>query len=95
MTKRHEAKPPEVDTLSPKPITVKSRLSPDDVALSEEQVRANTDDARPAPKRMILDVYLTDPPTREMPFKLFEGAWSSNIPGYGFGNAALFDDPRI
>jgi SAM-dependent methyltransferase len=46
-------------------------------------------------KAGILDAYVTDPPSHEHSFKLFEGEWSSDIPGYGFGHARLFDDHRI
>ena len=43
----------------------------------------------------ILDAYVTEPPSYDSAFKLFEGEWSSNIPGYRGGHAALFDDARI
>jgi len=40
-------------------------------------------------------VYISDPPSREAAFRIFDGAWSSNVPGYGLGSAQLFDDHRI
>jgi SAM-dependent methyltransferase len=43
----------------------------------------------------ILDVYVTDPPSRRAALAIFEGAWSSKIPGYGFGHTPLFDDERV
>lgn len=43
----------------------------------------------------ILDVYVSNPPSREAAFKIFDGAWSSDVPGYGLGGSQLFDDDRI
>lgn len=43
----------------------------------------------------ILDLYVKDPPSLGLAFKIFEGQWSSNVPGFGLGSALLFDDPRI
>src|SRR5579863_4484650 len=43
----------------------------------------------------ILDVYVSSPPGRDAGFRLFDGAWSSIVPGYGLGAAPLFDDYRI
>ncbi len=43
----------------------------------------------------VLDAYATEPPSRALAFRIFDGAWSSDIPGYGFGHARLFDDPRV
>jgi SAM-dependent methyltransferase len=42
-----------------------------------------------------LDFYVGDPPSYQAAFKLFEGEWSSDVPGYGGGSARLFDDGRI
>jgi SAM-dependent methyltransferase len=57
-----------------------------------EQRTANLDGKTGA---SILDSYVTGAPCHEAPFKLFEGEWSSNVPGYGGGHAGLFDDGRI
>ncbi|MEM5422993.1 class I SAM-dependent methyltransferase [Paraburkholderia ferrariae] len=47
-------------------------------------------------EQSVLDAYVTEPPGRERAFRIFEGSWASEIPGYGFGAAkGLFDDPRI
>jgi hypothetical protein len=43
----------------------------------------------------ILDAYVSESPSAERAFGLFAGEWSSEIPGYGFGQAKLFDDYRI
>jgi hypothetical protein len=43
----------------------------------------------------ILDVYVSSIPNRENAFRIFDGAWSSNVPGFGLGGAGLFDDHRI
>jgi hypothetical protein len=48
-----------------------------------------------APKPAVLDLYLADSPAPENPFRIFDGAWSSDIPGFGLGGAKLFDDHRI
>ena len=42
-----------------------------------------------------LDFYVGDPPSYQAAFELFEGEWSSDVPGYGGGHARLFDDGRI
>lgn len=42
-----------------------------------------------------LDHYTTDEPSHDLAFKIFEGSWSSDIPGHGFGKSNLFDDGRI
>jgi SAM-dependent methyltransferase len=50
----------------------------------------------PNPKSgSILDEYVTAPPSVSNAFKIFEGAWSSCIPGLGLGHAQLFEDHRI
>jgi hypothetical protein len=43
----------------------------------------------------ILDVYVAAPPDKKNGFGIFNGAWSSDVPGYGFGKSGLFDDARI
>jgi hypothetical protein len=43
----------------------------------------------------ILDVYVSSPPSREAAFRIFDGSWSSDVPGYGLGKLGLFDDYRI
>ncbi len=43
----------------------------------------------------ILNVYVSSPPSREAAFRIFDGAWSSSVPGCGLGGAGLFHDPRI
>jgi hypothetical protein len=47
------------------------------------------------PIQTILDEYSQDIPTAAGAFKIFEGEWSTYIPGFGFGHAHLFDDGRI
>ena len=42
-----------------------------------------------------LDFYVGDPPSYQAAFKLFEGEWSSDVPGYGGGHVRMFDDDRI
>ncbi len=43
----------------------------------------------------ILYEYVSCPPGKETAFRIFDGAWSSSVPGYGLGNTPLFDDDRI
>jgi SAM-dependent methyltransferase len=42
-----------------------------------------------------LDAFIKTAPPEASPFRMFEGEWSSEIPGFGFGNARLFDDFRV
>ncbi|MFM0273739.1 class I SAM-dependent methyltransferase [Paraburkholderia aspalathi] len=42
-----------------------------------------------------LDHYTQEEPSPKLAFEIFEGAWSSNIPGFGFGSSALFEDDRV
>jgi hypothetical protein len=41
------------------------------------------------------NLYVTTPPTPLVAFGLFEGEWSSNVPGFGMGSIGLFNDPRM
>ena len=43
----------------------------------------------------ILDEYVLDKASGENAFRLFENEWSSDVPGFPSGRAALFDDHRI
>ncbi|WP_193182968.1 class I SAM-dependent methyltransferase [Nisaea sediminum] len=58
---------------------------------------ADADEGAAEPERLTsaLDVYTTEPPGDATALRIFEGAWSSYIPGYGFGTAALFQDHRV
>jgi SAM-dependent methyltransferase len=67
----------------------------DELLRERDRLRQALSAAEDKTKTAILDVYVTDPPTREVAFRLFDGAWSSNVPGFGLGHAELFDDPRI
>lgn len=60
------------------------------LADAEAQQRKNIQE-----ERELLDAYVTDLPGHELAFRLFEGEWSSAIPGYGLGTSGLFDDGRI
>lgn len=42
-----------------------------------------------------LDHYTTEEPSHDLAFKIFDGSWSSNLPGFGFGKSILFEDGRI
>jgi SAM-dependent methyltransferase len=42
-----------------------------------------------------LDSYVGESPTYRTALNLFEGEWSSDVPGYGGGHAGLFNDGRI
>ena len=53
------------------------------------------DGAAKQPQTSILDAYATERPSIFAAFDIFEGEWSSNIPGLGIGGSGLFDDPRI
>ncbi len=61
------------------------------LAESDRRIAALTDELGTS----TLDFYVGDPPTYQAAFKLFEGEWSSDVPGYGGGRARLFDDGRI
>jgi hypothetical protein len=56
---------------------------------------AQTQPSAPVSTTAILDKYVTELPSRELAFKIFEGTWSSIVPGYGLGRSALFEDSRI
>lgn len=43
----------------------------------------------------IIALYSKDYPKRENGFKIFEGEWTSHIPGYGVGATHLFEDFRV
>lgn len=43
----------------------------------------------------VLDLHSSSFPSHEAALKLFEGTWSSLVPGYGFGAIELFNDHRI
>lgn len=67
-----------------------------------ENAKRSTDNVQqelPAPKTKnrpsVLDLHSSSYPSHEAALKLFEGTWSSHIPGYGFGPIELFDDHRI
>jgi glycosyltransferase involved in cell wall biosynthesis/SAM-dependent methyltransferase len=45
--------------------------------------------------RSIPDAHVKEPPNGQLAFKLFEGEWSSIVPGYGGGRSDLFNDLRI
>jgi SAM-dependent methyltransferase len=51
--------------------------------------------ARYKAETSILDSYINEPPSHQAAFRLFEGEWSSNVPGYGCGSGGLFNDHRI
>jgi hypothetical protein len=42
-----------------------------------------------------LNGYVSARPSHTEAFGIFDGMWSSHIPGYGFGRAGLFEDQRI
>jgi SAM-dependent methyltransferase len=63
------------------------------IAILSDHVHVPTN--RDASASTILDAYVRTPPSIENALRLFEGQWSSIIPGYGFGNADLFNDHRV
>lgn len=46
-------------------------------------------------KESALDLYSLDMPSHQLGFSILEGAWLSDVPGYGLGFSPLFDDHRI
>jgi hypothetical protein len=42
-----------------------------------------------------LDHYTKEEPSPKLAFEIFDGAWSSNIPGFGLGKSELFEDHRV
>jgi Methyltransferase domain len=46
-------------------------------------------------KESALDLYSLDTPSHQLGFSILEGAWLSDVPGYGLGHSPLFDDHRI
>jgi SAM-dependent methyltransferase len=55
---------------------------------------ADTDRNQPA-STSALDVYVSSPPGHETAFHIYDGTWTSYVPGYGLGVMPLFDDSRI
>lgn len=45
--------------------------------------------------RSALTGYVTAPPSYAEAFRVFDGMWSSHVPGYGGGSARLFEDHRL
>ncbi len=72
-----------------------SRRSQKDLEERLAEVEASLGDFAGKAAVSILDSYVSESPSFDAPFKLFEGEWSSDIPGYGGGHAALFDDVRV
>ena len=72
---------------------MKQDLSVKNVALSDAE--RHIADLTAQLDNSILDSYVTDMPSYETAFKLFEGEWSSDVPGYGGGRVGLFDDGRV
>lgn len=67
-------------------------------ALSEQlavTARLITESRQPPKSEAVFVGHANEPPYPEAAFKLFDGEWSSRVPGFGFGNAELFDDVRI
>ncbi|MGF6923391.1 class I SAM-dependent methyltransferase [Paraburkholderia sp. 40] len=46
-------------------------------------------------KESELDHYTTEPPSHELACSIFEGSWSSDVPGIGLGDVPAFNDHRI
>jgi hypothetical protein len=46
-------------------------------------------------QRNTLDNYDRELPTAQEAFRIFDGEWSSKVPGFGFGQSDLFNDHRI
>jgi 2-polyprenyl-3-methyl-5-hydroxy-6-metoxy-1,4-benzoquinol methylase len=70
------------------------------VGAERDEVRRERDEAldnlaRHKLDTSILDTYVNEAPSHQAAFRVFEGEWSSNVPGYGCGTAAVFDDNRI
>ncbi|WP_233829226.1 class I SAM-dependent methyltransferase [Paraburkholderia sp. ZP32-5] len=42
-----------------------------------------------------LDLYATSEPSHALAFNLFDGTWISDVPGYGLGKTAHFEDGRL
>jgi len=66
--------------------------------MNENQDTKNNNDAGVmgvANNSIIQSYYTHERPSKINALKIFENLWSSNIPGYGFGHAGLFEDPRI
>jgi hypothetical protein len=70
------------------------------VGAERDEVRRERDEAldnlaRHKLDTSILDSYINEAPSHQAAFRVFEGEWSSNVPGYGCGSAGVFDDNRI
>lgn len=46
-------------------------------------------------KSTVLDQYVTEAPSDRQAFRIFDGEWSSAIPGIGMGGIGLFNDDRL
>lgn len=42
-----------------------------------------------------LDLYTLDAPSHDLAFKIFDGTWLCDVPGYGHGDKPIFSDSRI
>jgi hypothetical protein len=58
------------------------------------QLKAQATEAAPA-RTSVLDLHSTEFPGHKAALGLFDGTWSSDVPGYGFGTIKLFEDHRM
>ncbi len=62
---------------------------------AELRNRLSEAEQNPPDTTSILDAYVSSPPSREAAFRIYDGTWTSYVPGYGLGVTPLFDDGRI
>ena len=62
---------------------------------TELRERLSAAEQNPPAETSIFDVYVSSPPSREAAFRIFDGLWSCNVPGYGLGRVPQFDDESI
>lgn len=60
-----------------------------------QSLQAQVQEFRTELGRRALAGYAMGPPSHAQSFAIFDGMWSSHIPGYGLGSAGLFSDDQL
>jgi predicted O-methyltransferase YrrM len=68
------------------------RTSEQDLAAAHEEIARLREELT---RMSVLDAYVTEAPSGRNAFMIFDGEWSSAIPGIGMGAIGLFSDQRL